>query len=74
MFVYSRKFILKTCGTTTLLNAVPMFLDLARSCGLANIENVFYSRKCFKEPERQIAPHGKFTNEVQTLNSFFGTS
>jgi len=73
MFVYPRKFILKTCGTTTLLHAVKPFLELARSCGLVEIENVFYSRKCFIQPERQILPHGNFKSEVAELKDIFGT-
>lgn len=71
MFVYPRKFILKTCGTTTLLHAVEPFLAIARSCGLVEVENVFYSRKCFIEPARQILPHGDFNSEVAKLKTFF---
>jgi len=71
LFVYPRKMVLKTCGTTTLLNAVTPFLELARQYGLVEIENVFYSRKCFIEPERQIKPHGNFEDEVKELKRIF---
>lgn len=71
MFVYARKFVLKTCGTTTLLYAVEPFLKIAQSVGLFEVENVFYSRKCFIEPERQKQPHGQFKLETKALQKLF---
>ncbi|XP_059212474.1 S-adenosylmethionine decarboxylase proenzyme isoform X2 [Centropristis striata] len=44
MFVSKRRFILKTCGTTLLLQALVPLLELAREyCGFDAIENFFYS-------------------------------
>ncbi len=62
---------LKTCGTTTLLNVVEPLLAVARGCGLGEVENVFYSRKCFIEPARQIQPHGHFKSEAAVLARTF---
>jgi hypothetical protein len=48
MFVYPFQIVLKTCGTTTLLNAIQPLLALARAeCGLTQLNNVFYCRKRF---------------------------
>jgi S-adenosylmethionine decarboxylase len=66
MFVFHNRLVLKTCGTTTLLNAVPRIFEIARDyCGLDDIESLFYSRKAFLFPERQIFPHGKWGDEVR---------
>ncbi|KAJ3180004.1 spermidine resistance protein [Geranomyces variabilis] len=69
MFVYPHRLILKTCGTTTLLHAVPRILEIAREhCGLAEINSVFYSRKAFLFPEKQTWPHGRWGDEVDYLD------
>ena len=34
LFVYSHKVVIKTCGTTKLLNAIPVLLELAASLSL----------------------------------------
>jgi len=72
MFVWNGKLILKTCGTTTLLNAVPRLLEIAKEIGLANVDNLFYSRKKFMFPERQLVPHSSFSHEVEFLDEIFG--
>ncbi|KAI9096188.1 S-adenosylmethionine decarboxylase [Phlyctochytrium arcticum] len=72
MFVYSHRLILKTCGTTTLLHAVPKILEIARKyCGLYDVNAVFYSRKAFLFPEKQIYPHGRWGDEVDYLDKLF---
>lgn len=72
MFVYPYRIVLKTCGTTTLLNALPRVLEIARDyCGLSVVDSFFYSRKAFMFPERQIFPHGKWSNEVEFLDAIF---
>ncbi|KAJ3157628.1 spermidine resistance protein [Geranomyces variabilis] len=69
MFVYPHRLILKTCGTTTLLHAVPRILEIAREhCGLTEINSVFYSRKAFLFPEKQTWPHGRWGDEVDYLD------
>jgi len=72
MFVWNGKIILKTCGTTTLLNAVPKLLEVAKGIGLANVDNLFYSRKKFMFPEKQLVPHSSFSHEVEFLDEIFG--
>ncbi|KAJ3353919.1 spermidine resistance protein [Entophlyctis luteolus] len=72
MFVYSNKLVLKTCGTTTLLNAIPRIMEIARDyCGIFDVDALFYSRKAFLFPEKQIYPHGKWGDEVAYLDGLF---
>uniref|UniRef100_A0A3Q4H361 adenosylmethionine decarboxylase n=1 Tax=Neolamprologus brichardi TaxID=32507 RepID=A0A3Q4H361_NEOBR len=69
MFVSKRRFILKTCGTTLLLQALVPLLELAREyCGFDTIENFFYSRKNFMKPAHQEFPHRNFQEEVDFLS------
>jgi len=72
MFVSPYRFMIKTCGTTTLLNAVPKILEIAKQhCGLDSISAFFYSRKCFMFPDRQERPHGSWNDEVDFLEKIF---
>jgi S-adenosylmethionine decarboxylase len=73
LFVFPHKLILKTCGTTTLLEGIPPILELAQKAGFVyqDVYRVFYSRKSFMFPERQRSPHGSWGEEVHRLNSFF---
>lgn len=72
MFVSKRRWILKTCGTTTPLQCLETLLKLAAGIGgYAEIEELFYSRKNFKRPEMQVAPHRDFEEEVALLDSYF---
>lgn len=72
MFVSSYRFMIKTCGTTTLLNALPKILEIAeKHCGLNEISAFFYSRKCFMFPERQEYPHKHWNDEVDFLETIF---
>ncbi|KXS13550.1 hypothetical protein M427DRAFT_113356 [Gonapodya prolifera JEL478] len=72
MFVYSHKIILKTCGTTTLLLALPRILEIAHTnCGLELVDSVFYSRKAFMFPAKQKWPHGNWGDEVLYLDTIF---
>ncbi|KAG6464255.1 S-adenosylmethionine decarboxylase proenzyme [Manduca sexta] len=73
MFVSRRRWILKTCGTTTPLRCVRAVLSLARDvAGHARVHNVFYSRREFARPAAQLQPHDNFDSEVKLLDSFFG--
>jgi S-adenosylmethionine decarboxylase len=73
MFVYPHKLILKTCGTTTLLMALPRILELAKDlCGFEKVWRVFYSRKSFMFPDRQCGPHRSWHDEVSYLDTHFG--
>lgn len=72
MFVSRRRWILKTCGTTTPLQCLKPLLQMAfEISGYSEIEELFYSRKNFKKPELQISPHRGFEEEVAFLDQFF---
>lgn len=73
MFVFPHKIVLKTCGTTTLLKAVPYILELAKTrCGFDNVYRLFYSRKSFMFPDKQPGPHRSWEEEVSYLDNHFG--
>lgn len=66
MFVSKRRFILKTCGTTTpLLCLQPLLLLAEQYAGFTEVEDLFYSRKNFKRPDLQVTPHQHFDQEVR---------
>ncbi|ODQ67892.1 S-adenosylmethionine decarboxylase [Nadsonia fulvescens var. elongata DSM 6958] len=75
MFVFPHKLVLKTCGTTTTLIGLPRMLQIIRED--ANYPTneqpwrVFYSRKSFMFPEKQIHPHTSWDDEVKYLNDHF---
>ena len=86
MFVFPHKLILKTCGTTTLLSGLPKILEIAAlvakfphrvanealGIGTAAIPyRVFYSRKNFLFPDRQVGPHRSWRDEVKSLDKLF---
>ncbi|ORX61384.1 S-adenosylmethionine decarboxylase [Hesseltinella vesiculosa] len=72
MFVYPHKMIIKTCGTTTLLLSLPRILDIAKeACGFQKVWRVFYSRKAFMFPDRQLEPHTSWESEVAYLDRYF---
>jgi len=71
MFVSQRRWILKTCGTTTPLKCLEQLLELAKVEGYCVISDIFYSRKNFTRPEVQNSPHKGFYEEVTYLDSIF---
>ncbi|GEQ69325.1 hypothetical protein JCM33374_g2996 [Metschnikowia sp. JCM 33374] len=82
LFVFPHKLILKTCGTTTTLACLDEIYHTARAQlgvdghSLADLTSqsaykVFYSRRCFMFPDRQIHVHTDWKNEVQLLNRHF---
>ncbi|KAG4074945.1 hypothetical protein HA402_009370 [Bradysia odoriphaga] len=72
MFVSKRRWILKTCGTTTPLQCLEPLLAMAEQiAGFSDVEALFYSRKNFKRPDLQVSPHRGFEEEVALLDSFF---
>jgi S-adenosylmethionine decarboxylase proenzyme len=54
LFVYPTKWVLKTCGTTRLLNSVPRLLELASGLGL-EARRCKYTRASFLFPEQQAS-------------------
>ncbi|ONK70499.1 uncharacterized protein A4U43_C05F34340 [Asparagus officinalis] len=71
LFVYPYKIILKTCGTTKLLMSIPRILELASEISLT-LMSAKYSRGTFIFPGAQPSPHRSFSEEVSTLDQFFG--
>ncbi|KAJ2844195.1 spermidine resistance protein, partial [Coemansia erecta] len=71
-FVYPHKLVLKTCGTTTLLYAIPRMLEIAgKYLGTAGAHQLFYSRKNFMFPEQQVELHRSWEKEVSYLDALF---
>lgn len=67
MFISKSRFILKTCGQTTLLLAIKPLIKLVReTCGF-ELKDIFYSRKNFLRPDLQPAVHRNFVDEVEHL-------
>ncbi|KAF4667873.1 AMP deaminase [Perkinsus olseni] len=67
LFVCADKIIIKTCGTTLLLQGLRTLLDHAvNELGL-ELEWLFYSRKSFLFPDSQRGVHGSFEDEVSLL-------
>ncbi len=72
MFVSQRRFILKTCGTTTPLQCLGDLIQNAKAyAGFDTIEDVCYSRKNFERPDLQMKPHRNFSQEVALLDEMF---
>ncbi|XP_062222798.1 S-adenosylmethionine decarboxylase proenzyme-like [Phragmites australis] len=71
MLVYPYKIVIKTCGTTKLLLAIPRILELAEELSLP-LAAVKYSRGTFIFPDAQPSPHKNFADEVAFLNRYFG--
>jgi len=70
LFVYDDRIVLKTCGTTTLLNCLDKLQQLCRQCG-CEFQSVIFSRKNFNFPQRQPFPHTNFETELQILGKKF---
>jgi S-adenosylmethionine decarboxylase len=70
LFVFPFKIILKTCGTTTLLEVVPKLLEFATRFNLA-LELVMFSRKNFLFPDVQVFPHTCWQDEGAYLSQYF---
>ena len=72
MFISKNRFILKTCGSTTLLKCVEPLLFLVKElAGFDEVLDVFYSRKNFIRPDLQEKPHNNFDDEIEFLVNFF---
>lgn len=72
LFITKRRLILKTCGSTRLLAALPRIIQLAAVYGhLDQVVSVYYSRKNFLRPELQPEEHRSFDAEVDCLDSYF---
>ncbi|KAN0035125.1 hypothetical protein ACTA71_004384 [Dictyostelium dimigraforme] len=70
LFVYPRRAMIKTCGTTTLLHLIAKMVQVGKECGL-EVEMVVFSRKNLNQPSKQVFPHCSFSDEVNFLNKIF---
>lgn len=68
LFVYKHRFIMKTCGTTTLLRCLGTLLQFADELGM-ELTWVGYSRKNLLFPNAQLWPHSNFGDEIKYLNT-----
>uniref|UniRef100_A0A804R940 Protein-serine/threonine kinase n=1 Tax=Zea mays TaxID=4577 RepID=A0A804R940_MAIZE len=66
LFVYPYKILIKTCGTTKLLLAIPRILELAKELSLPLVA-AKYSRGTFIFPDAQPSPNKNFVDEVSFL-------
>eukprot|EP00913_Durusdinium_trenchii_P002686 g2485.t1 len=71
LLVYPRKTIIKTCGSTVPLSAVPTLLKIGESQGL-ELEWMCYSRKNFLAPEADPHEHQSMEGEVEACKKVFG--
>jgi ornithine decarboxylase len=72
LFVFADRIVLKTCGTTRLLEAAPYMVELATSDELNMVPaRVKYSRASYLFPENQPAPHSSFDEEAFILRQLF---
>lgn len=77
LFIYSNKFILKTCGTTTTLLCLDQLKYLINKyidnsfTSYNDIYRIFYSHRSFLFPERQNPIHQNWDNELDHLNKYF---
>lgn len=70
LFVSPLRVVIKTCGTTSLLQIVPVLVEAAEKLGSA-LETVFFSHQNYMYPERQPAPHHNLEAETQYLHKHF---
>lgn len=72
LFVYDNRVILKTCGRTSPLRALPALMDLAKTKDAEKaVMQVAYSRPTLFRAKEQMAPHQTFDQEIDYLQTFF---
>jgi len=70
LFVYKSHIIIKTCGTTTLLEILPLLVTTASTVG-CSYKYLRYSRSHFMFPHKQEYPHESFQRETEYLDKQF---
>lgn len=70
LFIYPDRWVLKTCGTTRLLDSIPRLLQEAAAIGAVAVR-CKYSRASFLFPQDQPAPYTDFKDEVAHLDEYF---
>lgn len=73
MFVSDYHITIKTCGTTTLLRALPVLIRIALDTLGLHLAFVQFSRVPYRFPAAQRYPHDSFNNEVAYLDHFLAT-
>ena len=68
LMIYKYKYIMKTCGTTTLLRCLNTLLKYADELQM-EVESVVYSRKNLTCPTAQMWPHSSFGEEIKYINT-----
>lgn len=68
LFVYKHRYIMKTCGTTTLLRCLSTLLEYSDKLGM-ELDWVGYSRKNLLFPNAQLWPHSNFGEEINYIKS-----
>lgn len=68
LFIYKHRYIMKTCGTTTLLRCLDSLIKFADELGL-QVWWVGYSRKNLNNPSAQHWPHSNFDDEISYMKS-----
>jgi S-adenosylmethionine decarboxylase len=68
LFIYKHRFIMKTCGTTTLLRCLGTLLHFADKLQM-EVTWVGYSRKNLTFPENQQFPHSSFHEEITYMQT-----
>merc|ERR1719181_2502450 len=75
LFVYDNRIVLKTCGKTTPLAALPELLALGgkkgRSASPRHVSTVLYSHPAYFRPELQEPLYRHFDEECRFLESYF---
>jgi len=75
LFVYDRRVVLKTCGRTTPLRALPDLLALGReraAKGAAgSVASLVYSHPAFARPDEQDELHARFSDAAAFLRKLF---
>lgn len=73
LFVYNFKWVIKTCGRTTLLRCLSKLLEFTSQLEM-RLEWVGYSRKNYVFPDEQPSPHTSFHEELNYLKSHQGAA
>jgi len=73
LFVYPTMVMIKTCGTTALLQAIAKILEFGERYNL-EVAQVYYSRKNFLYPQVQPEVHRDWSDEVALLDTHFDGS
>lgn len=73
LFVSDMHIMIKTCGTTRLLHALPVILELAHDKLGLQIVFVQFSRVSYLFSHQQIPPHDSFEHEVVFLDAHLQT-